>query len=219
MNGVKTFALMAIMTFLLMALGGALGGSAGVIMALVFAGIGNVISYWFSDKLVLKAYKAQPLSEEHWIYKLTDKLAQKANLPTPKVYLINQAQPNAFATGRNQNNAVVAVTKGLVEYMTENELAGVIAHDLGHIKNRDILIGTVAATLAGAVSYLGYATRLGTGSRSSRGGNYIVFLVALILAPVAASIIRMAISRTREYKADAFGAQLSGNPGYLRSAL
>lgn len=201
-----------------MALGGALGGSSGVIMALVFAGIGNFVSYWFSDKLVLRAYRAQPVDQTDWLYKMVDELAKKANLPTPRVYLINQDQPNAFATGRNPQNAVVAVTKGLVEYMNKDELAGVIGHELGHIKNRDILVGTVAATLAGAISYLGYATRFGAGRRSG-GGNNFMFLIALILAPIAASMIRMAISRTREYKADAFGAMVSGNPKFLSSAL
>lgn len=219
MNGIKTFGLMAIMTFLLMAVGGAIAGWQGVVMALIFAGIGNIFSYWFSDKMVLKAYKAQEIPEDDWIYKLTDKLSGKANLPTPKVYLINQSQPNAFATGRNPNNAVVAVTRGLVEYLNKEELSGVIAHELGHIKNRDILIGTIAATLAGAVSYLGFATRFGAGKRSSGAGNMVLFIGALVLAPIAASIIRMTISRTREYKADAFGAQVSGNPLFLSSAL
>jgi len=219
MNGVKTFGLMAIMTFLLMALGGALGGTSGVVMALVFAGIGNIISYWFSDKLVLKAYKAKPINEDHWIYGLVEDLAEKAELPMPKVYILNQAQPNAFATGRNPQHAAVAITQGLVSSMNKDELSGVIGHELGHIKNRDILIGTVAATLGGAISYLGYATRFGAGRRSAGGGNNILFIVALILAPIAASLIRMAISRTREYKADAFGAKVSGNPLFLSNAL
>lgn len=219
MNAIKTAALMAVMTFLLMALGGALGGRNGIIMALIFAGVGNFISYWFSDKIVLKAYRAKPVAENHLIYGLVEKLARNADLPMPKVFIINQSQPNAFATGRNPQHAVVALTQGLVDNMTTDELAGVIGHELGHIKNRDILIGTVAATMAGAISFLGYATRFGTGRRSAGGGNGLLFILALVLAPVAASIIRMAISRTREYKADIFGAQVTGNPLFLSSAL
>jgi len=162
---------MAVMTFLLMALGGALGGRNGILIALAFAGIGNLISYWFSDKLVLKAYRAKPVAENHFIFGLVEKLSREADLPMPDVYIINQSQPNAFATGRNPQHALVAVTQGLVDNMTTDELAGVIGHELGHIKNRDILIGTVAATMAGAISYLGYATRFGTGRRSAGGGK------------------------------------------------
>lgn len=220
MNGFKTFGLMAILTFLLMVLGGAIGGYSGLIMGLVFAGVGNFISYWFSDKIVLRSYNAEEIAEGHRIWNLVARLAKEAALPMPKVYLINQQQPNAFATGRNPENAAVAVTRGLVETMNDNELAGVIGHELGHIKNRDILIGTIAATMAGAISYLGYASRFGMGRRNSGGGNNIfIFLIAMILAPLAASLIRMAISRAREYKADEFGAKVSGDPSFLSNAL
>lgn len=219
MNNFKTFGLMAILTLLLMVLGGAIGGQYGAIIALVLAGVGNFVSYWFSDKMVLKAYRAQELPADHKITRMVSQLASKANLPMPKVYIINQDQPNAFATGRNPENAAVAVTRGLVNSMNDNELSGVLAHELGHIANRDILIGTVAATLAGAITYLGYASRFGMGGRDNRQSNPLFLLLALILAPLAASLIRMAISRTREYKADAFGAGVSGNPLYLSSAL
>lgn len=219
MNNFKTFGLMAILTLLLMVLGGAIGGQYGAFIALGLAGVGNFVSYWFSDKMVLKAYRAQELPADHKVTRMVSQLASKANLPMPKVYIINQDQPNAFATGRNPENAAVAVTRGLVNSMTDNELSGVLAHELGHIANRDILIGTVAATLAGAITYLGYASRFGMGGRDNRQSNPLFLLLALILAPLAASLIRMAISRTREYKADAFGAEVSGNPLYLSSAL
>lgn len=219
MNNFKTFGLMAILTLLLMVLGGAIGGQYGAVFALVLAGAGNFVSYWFSDKMVLKAYRAQELPPGHKVTVMVARLAAKASLPMPKVYIINQDQPNAFATGRNPENAAVAVTRGLVNSMNDNELSGVLAHELGHIANRDILIGTVAATLAGAITYLGYATHFGLGGRDNRQSNPLFLLLALILAPLAASLIRMAISRTREYKADAYGAKVSGNPLYLSSAL
>lgn len=221
MNGFKTFGLMAILTFLFLFIGGAIGGQAGMLIALLFAGVTNFVGYYFSDKMVLKAYKAQELPKNHRVTVMVEKLARNAEMPIPKVYMINQSQPNAFATGRNPEHAAVAVTKGLEQSMTDEELSGVLAHELGHIANRDILIGTIAATLAGAISYLGYAARFGMGNRSSnnRGGNVLFMLLAIILAPLAASLIRMAISRAREYKADSFGAKVSGNPLYLSSAL
>jgi len=221
MNSIKTIGLMAILTFLFLFIGGAIGGQAGMVIALIFAGITNFAGYYFSDKMVLKAYKAKELPKNHRVTVLVEKLARKAELPMPKVYMVNQNQPNAFATGRNPNHAAVAVTKGLADSMDDNELSGVLAHELGHIANRDILIGTLAATLAGAISYLGYAARFGMGNRNSnnRGGNVIFMLLAMILAPLAASLIRMAISRAREYKADSFGAKVSGNPLYLSNAL
>jgi heat shock protein HtpX len=219
MNKFKTFGLMAILTLILIYLGGLIGGQYGALMALVVAGVGNFISYYFSDKLVLKAYRAQELPADHKVTQLVRHLADRARLPMPKVYLIPQDQPNAFATGRNPENAAVAVTRGLVNHMNEQELSGVLAHELGHIANRDILIGTIAATLAGAISYLGYASHFGLGGRNGRNSNPIFMIMALILAPLAASLIRMAISRTREYKADAYGATVSGNPAFLSSAL
>jgi heat shock protein HtpX len=220
MNGFKTFGLMAILTFLFLFIGGALGGQSGMVIALLLAGVANFVSYFFSDKLVLKAYKAEELPSDHRVTLLVGRLARQAELPMPKVYILNQDQPNAFATGRNPQHAAVAVTRGLVNSMNDEELSGVLGHELGHIANRDILIGTIAATLAGAISYLGYASRFGMGNRrGSQGGNILFFLLAMILAPLAASLIRMAISRTREYKADHFGAKVSGNPLYLSNAL
>jgi len=210
---------MAILTFLFLFIGGALGGQSGMVIALIFAGITNFVSYYFSDKMVLRAYRAQELPKNHRVTAMVEKLARNAELPIPKVYMINQSQPNAFATGRNPKHAAVAVTKGLEQSMNDEELSGVLAHELGHIANRDILIGTIAATLAGAISYLGYASRFGTGNRYNRGGNVLFMLLAMILAPLAASLIRMAISRAREYKADSFGAKVSGNPLYLSNAL
>lgn len=221
MNSFKTFALMAIMTFLFLFIGGAVAGQGGMFIALIIAGLTNFISYYFSDKIVLKMYKAEELPADHRVTSLVAQLARKAQLPMPKVYIINQDQPNAFATGRNPNHAAVAVTRGLANYMDDKELSGVLAHELGHIANRDILIGTVAATLAGAISYLGYASRfgLGRGRGGNQGGNILFFLLAVVLAPMAAALIRMAISRGREYKADSFGAHVSGNPRYLSNAL
>lgn len=221
MNGLKTIGLLALLTFLFLFIGGLIGGQGGVMVALILAGVTNFVSYFYSDKLVLKSYGARQLPPDHRVTRLVEQLARKADLPMPRVYMIDQEQPNAFATGRNPRNAAVAVTRGLVNNMTDNELAGVLAHELGHINNRDILIGTVAATLAGAISYLAWAMRFGVGSRggSNTGGNLVFFLLALILAPIAASVIRMAISRAREYKADSYGARLSGNPLYLSSAL
>lgn len=212
---------MAILTFLFIFIGGAIAGQSGMIIALIIAGITNFISYYFSDKLVLKAYRAEELPGNHHVAVIVGNLAKKAQLPVPKAYLINQDQPNAFATGRNPEHAAVAVTRGLVNTMNEEELSGVIAHELGHIANRDILIGTIAATLAGAISYLGYASRFGLGNRrgNNQGGNIIFVILAMVLAPLAASLIRMAISRTREFKADNFGAKVSGNPLFLSNAL
>lgn len=212
---------MALLTFLFLFIGGAIGGQGGMLIALVFAGVANFVSYYFSDKLVLKAYRAQELPKDHRVTNMVRQLAAKGGLPMPKVYLINQDQPNAFATGRNPDHAAVAVTRGLMNNMNDDELSGVLAHELGHIANRDILIGTIAATIAGAISYLGYAARFGVGDRrnSSQGQNIIFFLVAMIVAPLAASLIRMAISRTREFKADSYGAKVCGDPLYLSNAL
>ena len=221
MNGFKTFALLALLTFLFLFIGGAIGGQGGMMVALILAGVTNFVSYFYSDKLVLKSYGARPLPPDHRVTRLVEQLARKASLPMPKVYIIDKDQPNAFATGRNPQNAAVAVTRGLANNMNDNELSGVLAHELGHVNNRDILIGTIAATLAGAISYLAWVMRFGVGNRSSgsQGGNLIFFILALILAPIAATLIRMAISRAREYKADSYGAKLSGNPLYLSGAL
>lgn len=223
MNSLKTFFLMATMTFILMFLGNLLGGQQGTLLALVFAGIMNFFSYWFSDKIVLKMYNAKEVSSDTQLYQLVKNLTQKANLPMPKVYIINERQPNAFATGRNPQNAAVAVTSGLMNLVSTEELSGVIGHELGHIHNRDILISTVAATMAGAISFLSNMARWGIGTRrrddDDRNSNPWIALMAAILAPIAAMLVQMAISRTREYKADRFGAKISGNPLYLADAL
>jgi heat shock protein HtpX len=220
MNGMKTFGLMAIMTLLFMVVGNAIGGQGGMLVALGIAGATNFMGYFFSHKMVLKAYKAQPLDQNHRITQMVKKLAENANMPMPQVYMINQDQPNAFATGRNPEHGVVAVTRGLVNNMSENEISGVLAHELAHIQNRDILIGTVAATMAGAISYLGYMSRFGMANRGSgKQVNPLFLILAMVLAPLAASMIRMAISRAREYKADSLGAKICGNPAHLSSAL
>ena len=225
MNTLKTFFLMAVLTFLLMLLGNAIGGRSGLLIALIIAGGMNFVSYWWSDKIVLSMYGAQPVAENTHLYQLVANLAKKANLPMPKVYLLNQEQPNAFATGRNPHHAAVAVTRGLMDIVDDNELAGVIGHELGHVQHRDILISTVAATMAGAISFLANIAKWGAifgGSRDrddDRGGSPLVLLAMAIFAPMAAMLVQMAISRTREYKADRFGAQVSGNPMYLANAL
>lgn len=224
MSNLKTFLLMGVMTFLLMLIGNLIGGSQGVYFAFIFAAFTNFISYWFSDKIVLSMYRAKPVSKDSDVYRIVKNLTARAEMPMPKVYIINESQPNAFATGRNPKHAAVAVTTGLLDIMNNNELAGVIGHELGHIKHRDILIGTIAATFAGAIAFLANMakwTAIFGGNRGSdeEGGSPIALLGIAIFAPIAAMLVQMCVSRTREYKADAFGGQISGNPLYLANAL
>jgi len=218
------------MTFLMVlfvAIGGALGGRSGMIMAILFATIMNVGMYWFSDKLVLRMYKAQPVTESQApeLHAIVRTLVQKAGMPMPRVYLIPDETPNAFATGRNPEHAVVAVTQGIMRILSREELSGVIAHELAHIKHRDMLTGTIVATIAGAISMLAqmaqWAMIFGGGRRDSddEGGSPIVAIVMMIVAPIAAMLVQMAISRTREFEADKGGAQIAGHPSGLANAL
>ena len=228
MNIVKTGLLLGALTGLLMLIGGYFGGQNGVVIAFIFAMIMNFGSYWFSDKLILRMYKAQEVSENQApeLYDMVKNLAMKASLPMPKVYIIPEATPNAFATGRNEHHAVVAVTEGILRILNRDELEGVIAHELAHIKNRDMLIGSIAATLAGAIVMMAHmaqwAAIFGGASRDSddEGGGGVVSLIFMaILAPIAATIIQMAISRSREYIADKSGANISKKPYGLAGAL
>ena len=222
MNSIKTFILMGILTILLILLGGSLGGRSGATFAFIFSLGMNLFSYWFSDSIVLKMYKAQEVNEGSVLYETVKKLSLKADLPMPKVYIINQNQPNAFATGRNAKHAAVACTTGLIDILDEKELMGVIGHELAHVKNKDILIGTLAASVAGAITYLSHIARWGAmfsgrDEEDNNGGISALFLA--ILAPIAAMFVQMAISRTREYRADEIGSKICGNPLYLANAL
>ncbi|MEI8172106.1 MAG: zinc metalloprotease HtpX [Deltaproteobacteria bacterium] len=227
MNIVKTGLLLGALTGLLMLIGGYFGGQQGVVIAFVFAMVMNFGSYWFSDKLILRMYKAQEVSESQApdLYAMVKNLALKASLPMPKVYIIPEDTPNAFATGRNEHHAVVAVTEGILRILNKDELEGVIAHELTHIKNRDMLIGSIAATLAGAIVMLAnmaqWAAIFGGASRDNdeEGGGIVGLILMAILAPIAATIIQMAISRSREYLADEGGARVSQKPYGLAGAL
>ena len=218
-GNIKVFMLMAALTALVMALGWMLGGSGGAVIALLIAGGMNFFSYWNSDKMVLRQQGAVELSPAQGgdLYALTADLARRAELPMPKLYLLPTEQPNAFATGRNPENAAVAVTQGLMRALSRDELAGVIAHELAHIKHRDTLTMTVTATMAGAIAMMGNMM-LFTGGREGRGGA-LGSILAMILAPMAAMMVQMAISRAREYEADATGAAICGQPRALASAL
>lgn len=225
MNGFKTFILLCCLTLLLLAIGRIIGGQIGLTYALIMAGIMNLGAYFFSDKIVLAMYGAKEVSEKDLpdVHKVVNNLTQACGLPKPKIYLIESASPNAFATGRDPKHAAVAVTGGLLKLLSYDELEGVIAHELSHIKNRDILIATIAATIAGAISYLAHmaqwAAMFGTRRDEGRGSNPIIFLVIAIVAPIAALIIQLAISRSREYLADSEGARLCGSPSKLASSL
>jgi heat shock protein HtpX len=226
-NIFKTTLLLTGMTLLLMLAGRAFGGQRGMLMALAFAAVLNFVSYFFSDKIALATYRAQPVGREDLprVYNIVERLAQKVSLPMPKVYLIPSDSPNAFATGRNPNHASVAVTQGILGLLTDDELEGVLAHELGHVRNRDILISSIAATLAGAITYLASIARWGMifggmrGSRDDRNGGGIAAIAMMFLAPFAAMLIQLAVSRSREYGADDTGAHWTGNPYALASAL
>lgn len=221
-NWVKTAMLMAAITALFVVIGGMIGGSKGMALALVVALAMNFFSYWFSDKLVLKMYNAQEVDEATapQFYRMVRDLSTRAQLPMPKVYLIDEAAPNAFATGRNPEHAAVAATTGILRVLSERELRGVMAHELAHVKHRDILISTVSATMAGAISALAnFAMFFGGRDSEGRPSNPIASIAVAILAPVAGALIQMAISRAREFEADRGGAQISGDPQALASAL
>lgn len=225
MNRLKTVMLLATLTALMLWIGFSLGGQQGLMIALVLAGLMNVVSYWWSDKIALRMHRAQPLSEEEApeLHDILRTLAQRANIPTPALYLIPEQAPNAFATGRNPSHAAVAVTAGLTQLLSRDEITGVMAHELGHVKNRDTLIMTVAATLAGALTMLARFGMLTGGSRQQDGrrrvGDPLITMLAVMLAPVAAALIQMAISRSREFLADDAGAEFSRNPLALAQAL
>ena len=228
MNSIKSVLLLGVLTGLLMFIGGLFGGKGGVVIAFLFAVVMNFGAYWFSDKIVLRMYNAQEVTEQQApeIYALVRNLVLKASMPMPKVYIIPEDTPNAFATGRDERHAVVAVTEGILRILSREELEGVLAHELTHIKHKDMLIGSIAATLAGAIVMLAnmaqWAAIFGGASRDSEeeGGSNIVGLILMaVLAPLAATLIQMAISRSREYLADEGGAKISGNPYGLAGAL
>ncbi len=221
-NWFKTTVLFAAILALFMTIGGLIGGREGMMMALLLGGGMNFFAYWFSDKMVLRMYNAQPVDETSspYLYNMVRDLASRAELPMPRVYLIDEAQPNAFATGRNPENAAVAATTGIVSLLSERELRGVMAHELAHVKHRDILTSTIAATLAGAISALAnFAMFFGGRDEEGRPANAVVSIIVAIIAPIAAMLIQMAISRAREFEADRGGAEISNDPLALASAL
>lgn len=221
MNNVKTFLLLTLLTLLAIGVGDYFGGQNGMVLGFLFAGITNFVAYFFSDKIALAMYRAQPVTREQLprIYSVVERLTQKANLPMPKLYVIPTDSPNAFATGRNPRHASVAVTQGILGLLDDDELEGVLAHELGHVRNRDILTSSIAATMAGAITMLarmGFWFGLGGDSRDrDRGGG----LLMLLVAPLAAMLIQLWVSRTREYEADATGAGITHNPYALARAL
>jgi heat shock protein HtpX len=221
-NTFKTAFLLTALTLLLVFVGRYFGGENGMMLALVFAAVMNFVSYFFSDKIALAMYRAQPVTREQLprAYQIVERLTQKIGIPMPRIYVIPTESPNAFATGRNPSHASVAVTHGILGLLTDEELEGVLAHELGHVSNRDILISSVAATVAGAVTMVSrFSFFFGGGSGRDRRGGGIGALLMLILAPIAAALIQLAVSRSREYQADATGAHFTGNPYALASAL
>ena len=221
-NWLKTSVLMAAIIALFGVIGGLIGGKQGMVLALLFGGAMNLFSYWFSDKMVLKMYDAQEVDEttSPYLYNMVKELAGRAGLPMPRVYIINEAQPNAFATGRNPDNAAVAATTGILQMLSARELRGVMAHELAHVRHRDILISTISATMAGAISALAnFAVFFGGRDSEGRPANPIAGIAVALLAPLAASLIQMAISRAREFEADRGGAEICGDPLALADAL
>jgi heat shock protein HtpX len=223
-NTIKTAMLLGLLSAVLMFIGQALGGSSGLVLGFCFAVVMNFGSYWFSDKIVLRMYRAQEVGPGHRLYEIVASLSHRAGLPMPKVYVIPDPSPNAFATGRNPQHAAVAATEGILRVLSEEELAGVIAHELAHVKHRDILISSIAATLAAAIMMIAhiarYAAIFGGGRSDDReGSNPIALLATIILAPLAAMLIQAAISRSREFAADAGGAVIAGGPHGLVNAL
>ncbi len=222
-NTFKTAFLLTALTLLLMFIGRAFGGQNGMLLALIIAAVMNFVSYFYSDKIALAMYRAQPVTREQLprAYQIVERLTQKIGIPTPKIYVIPTESPNAFATGRNPNHASVAVTQGILSLLNDEELEGVLAHELGHVRNRDILISSIAATIAGAITFMArFGMFFGVGGRDDRreGGGFGALLM-LILAPIAAVLIQLAVSRSREYQADETGAHFTGNPYALASAL
>src|SRR5580692_370347 len=221
-NTFKTAFLLTALTLLLMFFGQYFGGHNGMLLALAFAAVMNFVSYFYSDKIALAMYRAQPVTREQLprAYEIVERLTQKIGIPMPKIYVIPTESPNAFATGRNPSHASVAVTHGILGLLNDEELEGVLAHELGHVNNRDILISSVAATIAGAITMISrFGFFFGGGSRDRRGGGGLTGLFMLIVAPIAATMIQLAVSRSREYEADATGAHFTGNPYALASAL
>jgi heat shock protein HtpX len=227
-NTLKTTALLAALTVLILLAGEAIGGQRGMVIALVIAAVTNFISYFYSDKIALMTYNAQPVSREELprVYQVVERMTQRQGLPMPKIYVIPSDSPNAFATGRNPSHASIAVTRGILQLLDDEELEGVLAHELSHVRNRDILISSIAATLAGAVTLLArmaYWGALFSGfggrDRDEQGGGAIGALLMMILAPIAAMLIQLAVSRSREYQADASGAEMTHNPYALARAL
>src|SRR5207248_2487753 len=223
-NTFKTAFLLTALTLLLMGIGRAFGGQNGMLLALGVAAVTNFVAYFFSDKIALATYRAQPVTREQLprVYEVVERMTQRIGLPMPKIYVIPTDSPNAFATGRNPSHASVAVTEGILNVLTDEELEGVLAHELGHVNNRDILISSIAATIAGAITYLSRFAFFfggGMGDRDDRRSGGLGALLMLILAPIAAMLIQLAVSRSREYQADATGAHFTGNPYALASAL
>jgi len=220
MNTLRTVILMTFLTLVLVWAGGALGGRGGALFALVMAAAMNLGSYWFSDKVVIRMYRGREVTGGT-LHEVVRELCQRGGLPMPKVYILPQPTPNAFATGRNPEHAAVAATEGILQILSREELMGVMAHEMSHVKHRDILIGSIAATIAGAISYMAHMAQWAMifGGRDDEDSNPVALIAMMILAPIAAMLVQMAISRSREYEADKGGAKLCGNPSYLASAL